>query len=131
MRMWRCTALGCLAGLAQAAAQGASTVELPSCVAGSPPMTVAADAARTTLDSADRQWFDAAARARYPLYEQGGHWPAEVWLLQRGTRWVYVTTWPQGVHGSCFTAVFAADRFDFTGRWLAKYQPRRHAVDDE
>src|SRR5690606_29922962 len=71
--MQACTAWGsALAGLAVsvgAFAQPAAQMSLRSCVAGSPPLQVPATAEQATLDAADRQHFDAAAQARYPLYQ--------------------------------------------------------------
>jgi hypothetical protein len=75
------------------------------------------------LDPGDRQRFQAAAEQRYPLYQRGGMVPAQVLLLKRGGRWVYVTLWRNGHRGTCFSALFAAERFDFTPGWLAKYRP--------
>lgn len=107
-------------GLAQPGAE----LELPSCVAGSPPLKVPARAERAVLDRADRQHFQQAAEARYPLYRRGGFVPPEVLLVRRGGQWQYLTLWPGGAAGRCVTAVFAAERFDFTEGWLGKYQPR-------
>lgn len=115
---------GCLLSGTLAAGPPTSTMQLPSCVAGSPPLSVAEDAAQARLDAADRLQLHEAAQARYPLYQRGGLAPSDVLLLQRGTQWLYVTLAPLGPRGSCFTAVFAAERFGFTERWLAKYRPR-------
>ena len=76
------------------------------------------------IDGADRNLFEQAAQARYPLYQRGGLAPNQVLMLRRGGHWLYVTLWQGGPSGLCFSAVFAADRFDFTSRWLAKYKPR-------
>ncbi|MBI5716996.1 MAG: hypothetical protein HZC37_04830 [Burkholderiales bacterium] len=104
--------------------QPAVEQEMPSCVSGSPPLRVPAAAERATLDAADRNRFEEAAQSRYPMYRRGGLVPAHVLLLRRGGRWQYVTLWRSGTSGLCFSAVFAAERFDFTPGWLAKYQPR-------
>ena len=116
-----------MAGLllaAGAAAQPATEMSLRSCVDGSPALKVPVPAERATLDATDRQRFDAAAQARYPLYQRGGFRPWQVLLLRRGGQWQYVTLWHDGRPEPCFAAVFAADRFDFTAEWLAKYRPR-------
>lgn len=121
------------AGLAWAAgalAQAPGELQMPSCVEGSPPLRVAASAEQARLDAADRKRFHEAAQARYALYQRGGLVPAQVLMLRRGGHWQYVTLWRRGGSGLCFTAVFAADRFDFTPDWLAKYQPRAAGQDD-
>jgi hypothetical protein len=121
-----------LTGLAWGAsvwAQPVPELELPSCVSGSPPLRVSAAAERTDLDAPDRRQFQAAAQARYPLYQRGGLVPTQVMLVRRGRHWQYVAL-HRGPSGLCFSAVFAADRFDFTPGWLAKYRPRAPALDD-
>ena len=82
------------------------------------------------LDGADRSRFHAAAQARYPLYQRGGFVPAQVLMVSRSGHWQYVTLWPHGPKGLCVSAVFAADRFDFTPGWLAKNEPRADDGDD-
>ena len=119
-----------IAAVAPAAGQPAVEMELRSCVSGSPALRVPASAERATLDAADRQRFDAAAQARYPLYQRGGFAPYQVLMLRRGGQWLYVTLWRDGRSSPCFSAVFAADRFDFTPGWLAKYRPRAHEPTD-
>ena len=114
---------------AHAMAQPAPDMELPSCVPDSPPLTVPAGAARAALDSADRSRFHDAAQAHHPIYRHGGWVPSQVLLVQRDGQWLYVTTLPRETTGSCFTAVFAAESFEFTKRWLAKYRPRAGAGD--
>jgi hypothetical protein len=123
--------IGVASGL-PAAPSGATSpaLELPSCVAGSPPLRVPASTARAILDASDRRQFDAAAQARYPMVRRGGGVPAQVVLLQRGGLWQYLTLWPDGATGLCLAAAFAADRFDFTPAWLAKYRPRAGDADD-
>lgn len=127
----RCTVA--IAGLAWASvtlALPATELELPSCVAGSPPLRVSLDVEQARLHAADRQHFHEAAQARYALYQRGGLVPSQVLMLHRGRHWEYVTLSQQGSSGLCFTAVFAADRFDFTADWLAKYKPRAAQQDD-
>jgi hypothetical protein len=110
---------------AMAAPAAAAEIEWPSCVDGSPPFRASADAARALLDEGDRERFERAARARYPLYRHGRQAPAQVVMLQRGGHWQYLTLWPGGPRGRlCLAAAFAADRFDFTPAWLSKYRPR-------
>ena len=75
------------------------------------------------LDSADRQQFERAAQARYPLYQQGGLVATQVLLLRRGRHWQYATLAHDGQR-PCLAAMFAADRFSFTPGWIGKYQPR-------
>jgi hypothetical protein len=126
-------ALAGLAWMAAAQAQpGADPgdLELSSCVSGSPPLRVARNAERATLDATDRQQFQRAAQARYPLYQRGGLMPTQVLLLHRGGQWQYVTLWAGGPSGLCFSAVFAAEHFDFTQRWIARYRPRAGVPDD-
>jgi hypothetical protein len=113
-----------------AMAQPPVELELPSCVAGSPPLRVAASAPQARLDAADRQHFHEAAQARYALYQRGGGVPARVLLLRRGSNWQYVTLWPRGASGLCVAAVFAAERFDFTANWIARYKPGPVEPDD-
>lgn len=119
-----------------AAGSGVTTGAVPemtlrSCVHGSPPLKVPITADKAQLDAGDRQRFQAAAEARYPLYQRGGLQPAQVLLLRRAGQWLYVTQGQDGHSGvPCVTAVFAADRFDFTPAWLAKYQPRPGETDD-
>ncbi len=128
--------LGCTAAIAVLAcasvarAQPVAELELPSCVAGSPPLKVSSSAQQAWLRAADRQRFHAAAQARYALYQRGGLVPSQVLLMNRGRHWQYVTLGPRGAAGLCFTAVFAADRFDFTAEWIARYQPRAALPDD-
>jgi hypothetical protein len=122
-----------IAGLAWAAvalAQPVATLELPSCVSGSPPLRMAASAEQAKLDAADRKRFHEAAQGRYALYQRGGLVPTQVLMLRRGGHWQYVTLWQRGAADLCFTAVFAAERFDFTPDWLAKYKPRAAQPDD-
>lgn len=122
-----------IAGLAWASvalAQPAAELELPSCVAGSPPLRVSSAAEQTRLDTADRQRFHEVAQLRYALYQRGGMVPSQVLMLRRGRHWQYVTLSQGGPSGLCFTAVFAADRFDFTADWIAKYKPRAAQPDD-
>jgi hypothetical protein len=111
-------------------AQPAGELEMPSCVSGSPSLRMAATAERAVLDRGDRNRFHSAAQARYPLYQRGGFVPTQVLMVRRGGHWQYVTLWPQGPNGLCVSAVFAADRFDFTPGWLAKYEPRAGESDD-
>jgi hypothetical protein len=104
-------------------AQPVAEMELPSCVSGSPPLSLSAAAERAALDGADRTRFHEAAQARYPLYQRGGLVPTEILMLRRGSHWQYVAISRGLQSGPCFTAVFAADRFDFTPGWLDKYKP--------
>lgn len=102
----------------------APQLTLPSCVKGSPGLTVPVRTPQAALQAADRQTLQRAAEDRYPLYQQGGLHPHEVLLLQRDGHWQYVALRPDGPQGRCFYAVFAADRFAFTASWLARYRPR-------
>ncbi len=113
-----------LVGAASVPAQPADEQALTSCVPGSPPLRVAAAAERAVLDAADRRRLHEAAQARYPLYQRAGMAPAQVLLMRRGGQWQYVTLWQDGPAGLCFSAVFAAERFDFTAAWIGKYKPR-------
>lgn len=129
-------ALALLASPALAAGPAGAAGSLPemsmrSCVRGSPPLKVPITTDKAQLDAGDRQRFQAAAEARYPLYQRGGLQPAQVLLIRRTGQWLYVTQGQDGRSGApCVTAVFAADRFDFTPAWLAKYQPRPGETDD-
>jgi hypothetical protein len=106
-------------------------ISLRSCVHGSPPLKVPISAEKAQLDAGDRLRFQAAAEARYPLYQRGGLQPAQVLLIRRTGQWLYVTQGQDSRSGGpCVTAVFAADRFDFTPAWLAKYRPRPGETDD-
>lgn len=122
------TSLACAS--AAVAAPPAAEMQLASCVRGSPPLRVATTSERAVLDTADLRRFQDAAQARYPLYQRGGLQPAQVLLLRRGGQWQYMTLAAGGPQGVCVTAVFAADRFDFTPGWLAKYQPKAADADD-
>lgn len=127
----RCVVLiAALAMSAAARAQAMPELELPSCVAGSPALSLSSAGERVQLEAADRQRFEQAAQARYPLYRRGGFPPVQVLLLRRAGGWQYVTLMRGGPTGLCFSAVFAAERFDFTPAWLAKYRPRAAAADD-
>lgn len=115
------------------AGPAAVELELPSCVSGSPPLRVLSNARQARLDATDGQSFHEAAQARYALYQRGGLVPSQVLMLQRDRNWLYVTLLPGdggGTSGVCFTAVFAADRFDFTPDWISKYKPRTAGPDD-
>jgi hypothetical protein len=116
-----------LVGAVSVSAQPLEEQALTSCVPGSPPLRVAAAAERAVLDAADRRRLHEAAQARYPLYQRAGMAPAQVLLLRRGGGWQYVTLWQDGPSGLCFSAVFAAERFDFTATWIGKYKP--HAAE--
>jgi hypothetical protein len=105
-------------------------MELPSCVRGSPPMRVSSTIERAVLDGADSKRFHEAAQARYPLYQRGSVVPAQVLMIRRGGHWQYATLSTQRRGRLCLSAVFAADRFDFTSGWLAKYEPRAGESDD-
>lgn len=122
--------LASLAATAPCLARPAVEMALRSCVDGSPALRVPVSTARATLDAADRQRFEAAAQARYPLYQRGGFAAWQVLLMRRDGKWQYVTLWQDGRRGPCFSAVFAADRFDFTPDWLGKYQPHPQQPDD-
>jgi hypothetical protein len=104
-------------------------IELASCVSGSPPLRASAAAERAMLDATDGRRFQEAAQARYPLYRRGALVPTQVMMLRRGGRWQYVTL-HRTPSGLCFSAVFAAERFDFTPGWLAKYRPRAADLED-
>ncbi|MDP4300008.1 hypothetical protein [Leptothrix discophora] len=112
-----------LAWLATGLQAAPAELTLPSCVAGSPPIQLPVSTEQALLTPADRQHFQTAAEQRYPLYQRGGMVPAQVLLLKREGRWVYVTLWRHGHRGTCVAALFAAERFDFTPAWLAKYRP--------
>lgn len=121
--------VGATAALAQPREAVGDDTELSSCVSGSPPLRVARGTERAVLDATDRRRFQAAATARYPLYQRSAVMPAQVLMLRRGGQWQYVTLWAGGPSGLCFSAVFAAERFDFTADWIARYQPR--AAEDD
>ena len=97
---------------------------MPSCVEGSPPLRAAVDSARAMLGADDGETFQAAAQARYPMYRRGGWMAESVMLIRRQGRWQYVTLSRTGTGKACFTAVFDAERFDFTMDWIARYRPR-------
>lgn len=113
-----------LAAAAPALAAPAAELEWPSCVAGSPPLRAPLAAEQALLDAADRQHFQQAAQARYPLYQRGGLLPDQVLMLRRGGQWQYLALSRWSATGLCVTAVFAADAFDFSPAWRAKYRPR-------
>jgi hypothetical protein len=125
-----CFSLPLAAAVGAAQATPVPEIELPSCVHGSPALRMPATAERAALDAGDRQRFQAAAEARYPLYQRGGVVPAQVLMLRRGGQWQYMTLWNAGRGRLCVSAVFAAERFDFTPGWLAKYRPRAGESDD-
>lgn len=122
--------LGGLAAAASAWGQPPIELELASCVAGSPPLRVPAASERAELDDADRRRFDDAARARYPVVQRSGLASTRILILRRHGQWQYLTLAPGGPAGSCVSAVFAADRFDFTPAWLGKYRPQAAVLGD-
>lgn len=126
----RTAAIASFACASMALAQPATELELPSCVAGSPSLRVSSGASQARLGTADRQTFHQAAQARYALYQRGGLVPSQVLMLKRGRHWLYVTLWQSGASAPCFSAVFAAEGFDFTADWIAKYKPRAVPPDD-
>jgi len=121
---------GLLAWAVVASAEPLPEMELASCVSGTPPLRLAPSAPRAVLDAADGRRFHDAAQARYPMYQRVGLAPARVLMIRHGSQWRYVTLWQRGTSDLCFSAVFAAERFDFTNGWLAKYQPRSAGPDD-
>lgn len=117
-------ALTLVAAAAAPAQAAAPELEIASCVRGSPPLRVAATAERAVLGAVDGQRFEAAAQVRYPLYQRTGLRPQQVLMLRRGGQWLYVTLQQHGTPTPCFSAVFAASRFEFTDDWLRKYRPQ-------
>jgi hypothetical protein len=76
------------------------------------------------LDETDTAAVGAALIARYPMISQDGFEPSGLVLWRKPeTGWLYIALLanPAKPAQVCFTATFAAGRFDLTGPLLKKY----------
>jgi len=125
-------ALSVLAGLATAGVNAredtrpfpggrANTIE--SCVGGAP-IRFGADDRRAWLEAADAAAVGAALSRRYPVIDRDGLLPDAVVLWRKPVDgWLFVALLANPAKPSdvCFTATFAASRFELTGALLVKY----------
>jgi hypothetical protein len=127
--LWRCLITASIAATGQACgAQGTATLPagafvLENCVTG-PSIGIGATDKRAVLDDSDRDAVQAAIVARYPKLEGDGFAPAHVLLWQRSPdEWLYVNLMLRSSNPDtfCFTATFAAKRFEFTEPLIKKY----------
>ena len=99
----------------------ADTIE--SCVGGAP-IRFRADDRRAWLDAADAAAVGAALTRRYPVLDRDGLLPDAIVLWRKPVDgWLYVTLLANPAKPSdvCFTATFAASRFELTAALLNKY----------
>ena len=99
----------------------ASTIE--SCVGGAP-IQFRPDDRRVWLEAADAAAVGAALTRRYPVLDRDGLLPDAIVLWRKPVDgWVYVTLLSNPAKPSdvCFTATFAAGRFELTAALLMKY----------
>jgi hypothetical protein len=91
-----------------------------------------ADERRVVLDAADAATVSAALVRRYPLIERDGLAPQRIVLWrQAGRDWIYIGLLENPAKSSevCFSATFAAGRFDLTRPLLVKYFGAAAAAD--
>ena len=105
----------------QAAATATSSIE--SCVDRQPIRFQPADR-RVILDAADAAMVSAVLTRRYPIIERHGLAPQRIVLWRKaGADWIYIALLENPAQPAevCFTATFAAGRFDVTAPLVAKY----------
>ena len=79
---------------------------------------------RARLDAADAAAVSAAIVRRYPVVERDGLAPQHIVLWRKpDAQWIYIALLenPQRAGQVCFTATFAAARFEQTPVLIAKY----------
>ena len=99
----------------------ANTIE--SCVGGAP-IRFRPDDRRAWLEAADAAAVGAALTRRYPVLDRDGLLPDAIVLWRKPVDgWLYVTLLsnPAKPTDVCFTATFAASRFEPTAALLVKY----------
>jgi len=99
----------------------ASTIE--SCVGGSP-IQFRPDDRRVWLEAVDAAAVGSALTRRYPMLERDGLLPDAIVLWRKSVDgWLFVTLLanPGKPADVCFTATFAASRFELTAPLLIKY----------
>ena len=99
----------------------ANTIE--SCVGGAP-IRFRADDRRAWLEAADAAAVGSALSRRYPVLDRDGLVPDAIVLWRKPIDgWLFVTLLANPAKPSdvCFTATFAASRFELTGALLVKY----------
>ena len=114
-------AAGAIESVRPSATAAAGTVE--SCV-DHQPIRFRADERRVVLDAADAATVSAALIRRYPMLERDGLAPQRILLWRKaGAEWIYVALLenPARPAETCFTATFAASRFDVTAPLIVKY----------
>jgi hypothetical protein len=96
---------------------------IESCVGG-PEIRFQPGARRALLDASDAAEVSAALVQRYPIVARDGLTPERIvlWRDPKAT-WLYVAlvSNPENASEVCFTATFAAARFDVTPPLLVKY----------
>ena len=99
----------------------ANTIE--SCVGGTP-IQFRPDDRRVWLEAADAAAVGSALTRRYPVLDRDGLLPDAIVLWRKPVDgWLYVTLLanPAKPADVCFTATFAASRFELTAALLLKY----------
>ena len=99
----------------------ANTIE--SCVGGAS-IQFRAEDRRAWLEAADAAAVGAALTRRYPVLDRDGLLPDAIVLWRKPVDgWIYVTLLANPAKSSdvCFTATFAASRFELTAPLLIKY----------
>ena len=79
---------------------------------------------RARLDAADAAMVSAAIVRRYPMVEHDGLAPQHIVLWRKpDAQWLYIALLenPERAGQVCFTATFAAGRFEQTAPLIAKY----------
>ena len=102
---------------------GSRANAIESCVGGAP-IRFRAEDRRAWLDAADAAAVGAALTRRYPVLDRDGLLPDAIVLWRKPVDgWLYVTLLANPAKPSdvCFTATFAANRFELTAALLSKY----------
>ena len=102
---------------------GSRTSTIESCVGGAP-IQFRPDDRRVRLEAADAAAVGAALTRRYPVLDRDGLLPDAIVLWRKPVDgWLYVTLLgnPAKPSDVCFTATFAANRFELTAALLIKY----------
>jgi hypothetical protein len=87
---------------------------------------------RARLDAADAAMVSAAIVRRYPMVERDGLTPQHIVLWRKpDAQWLYIALLenPERAGQICFTATFAAGRFEQTSPLIAKYFGEGQASD--
>jgi hypothetical protein len=120
----RCGALLLLVLLASSSAAAESAaLRIESCVSQDA-IHIGHTDQRATLDADDQQHVQAEMKRRYPVLAQHGFPVSKIMLWQRtGGAAVFIALLehPRKARESCFTATFAAERFDGIALLRRKY----------